>query len=121
MPQDSNLTCRDCKQGFVFTAGEQAFFAERNFGPPVRCKACRDSRKASAAARQGTQQQPPGEQVVQRVVERYQAPSREPTQRRGYDVRSRSWEDDQPSKVDRHASKRRKRRYDRDDDDRDGW
>lgn len=121
MSQDSNLTCRDCRQGFVWTAGEQAFFSERKFGPPVRCKGCRDVRKASAP-KQG--QQPPREQVVQRVAERYQAPQREPQQRRGYDARPQRWEDEQPAKFDRHASKRRKHRHDQDDDDDDydgGW
>lgn len=114
VPQDSNLTCRDCKQGFVFTAGEQSFFTERNFGPPVRCKACRDVRKASAP--KPAPQQTPREQVVQRVAERYQAP-REPQQRRGYDARPQRLEDEQPAKFDRHASKRRKHRHERDDDD----
>ena len=118
MFEDSSLTCRDCKQGFVFTAGEKAFFAERNFGPPVRCKGCRDSRKASAP-KQASQ---PREPEVQRVAERYQAPQREPQQRRGgYDARPQRWEDDRPAKFDRHASKRRKHRHDRDEDDYDGW
>ena len=27
MAEDKNLTCRDCGKTFVFTAGEQAFFA----------------------------------------------------------------------------------------------
>lgn len=116
--EDSNLTCRDCKQGFVFTAGEAAFFKERNFGPPVRCKGCRDSRKAATAPRQASQS--PQSQVVQRVAERYQAPQREPQQRRGYDARPQRYEDDQPAKFDRHASKRRKHRHSRDDDDYEG-
>jgi CxxC-x17-CxxC domain-containing protein len=33
---------------FVFTAGEQAFYAEKGFqNEPTRCKSCRDARKAS--------------------------------------------------------------------------
>ncbi|MBQ7784571.1 MAG: zinc-ribbon domain-containing protein, partial [Clostridia bacterium] len=31
MYQDKTLTCRDCGQEFVFTAGEQEFYAEKGF------------------------------------------------------------------------------------------
>src|SRR5207248_7766523 len=44
---DKTLTCRDCGQGFVFTAGEQEFFASRGFtNEPSRCPDCRSARKA---------------------------------------------------------------------------
>lgn len=44
---DTTLTCRDCGQSFVFTAGEQEFFAARGFtNQPSRCPQCRASRKA---------------------------------------------------------------------------
>nr|WP_122013055.1 zinc-ribbon domain containing protein [Maliibacterium massiliense] len=47
MYEDKTLVCRDCGAEFVFTAGEQEFYAERGFqNEPVRCKACRDARKA---------------------------------------------------------------------------
>jgi CxxC-x17-CxxC domain-containing protein len=46
---DQTLTCVDCGTEFVFTASEQAFYTERGFSPPKRCKACR----AAAKARQG--------------------------------------------------------------------
>jgi CxxC-x17-CxxC domain-containing protein len=43
---DKNLTCRDCGQSFVFTVGEQEFFAEKGFtNEPTRCLECRGSRK----------------------------------------------------------------------------
>jgi CxxC-x17-CxxC domain-containing protein len=42
---DRTLTCRDCGQEFTFTEGEQAFYQERGFSEPTRCKACRDKRK----------------------------------------------------------------------------
>ena len=50
-----NLTyqqvCKDCGAEFVFTAGEQEFYAEKGFqNEPTRCKACRQARKASRAA-----------------------------------------------------------------------
>ena len=48
MYEDKTLVCRDCGNEFVFTAGEQAFYAEKGFqNEPTRCKECRDSRKAN--------------------------------------------------------------------------
>ena len=39
MYQDKTLTCKDCGQEFVFTAGEQEFYAEKGFqNEPTRCK-----------------------------------------------------------------------------------
>ena len=46
MYQDKTLTCKECGKEFVFTAGEQEFFAQKGFSEPVRCKACRDAKKA---------------------------------------------------------------------------
>jgi CxxC-x17-CxxC domain-containing protein len=46
MSADTTLTCRDCGQGFVFTSGEQAFYAGRGFSEPSRCADCRAARKA---------------------------------------------------------------------------
>mmetsp|Transcript_26619 Transcript_26619/g.45183 ORF Transcript_26619/g.45183 Transcript_26619/m.45183 type:complete len:120 (+) Transcript_26619:46-405(+) len=44
---DITLTCRDCGEGFVFTAGQQEFFAEKGFeNQPSRCKDCNQARKA---------------------------------------------------------------------------
>ena len=48
MYEDKTLVCRDCGAEFVFTAGEQEFYAEKGFqNEPTRCKSCRDARKAS--------------------------------------------------------------------------
>jgi CxxC-x17-CxxC domain-containing protein len=47
---DRTLTCRDCGQAFTFTAGEQAFYAERGFSEPQRCPTCRSNRKAQRAS-----------------------------------------------------------------------
>ena len=45
--QDKTLTCRDCGQPFVFTAGEQEFYEQRGFtNEPTRCPDCRRARKA---------------------------------------------------------------------------
>ena len=44
---DKTLTCRACGATFVFTSGEQAFYASRGFdNEPARCPPCRAARKA---------------------------------------------------------------------------
>jgi CxxC-x17-CxxC domain-containing protein len=49
--QDKVLTCQDCGTQFVFSANEQAFYAERGFAnEPKRCGPCRQSRKAARGA-----------------------------------------------------------------------
>jgi CxxC-x17-CxxC domain-containing protein len=48
MYNDKTLTCRDCSQSFVFTTGEQEFFAQKGFtNEPSRCPECRTARKSS--------------------------------------------------------------------------
>ena len=43
--QDKVLNCVDCGAEFVFTAGEQIFFADKGFKhEPKRCKACKAKR-----------------------------------------------------------------------------
>ncbi len=45
--QDKTLTCRDCGQEFVWTEGEQEFYASRGLvNQPGRCPECRSARKA---------------------------------------------------------------------------
>ena len=42
---DRILKCADCAQDFVFTAGEQLFFNDKQFkNDPKRCKACKSKR-----------------------------------------------------------------------------
>jgi CxxC-x17-CxxC domain-containing protein len=44
--QDRPLQCMDCKNEFIFTAGEQEFYDRKGFKEiPKRCKPCRDARK----------------------------------------------------------------------------
>ena len=48
MYEDKTLICKDCGEEFVFTAGEQEFYAEKGFeNEPQRCKACRQARKSN--------------------------------------------------------------------------
>src|SRR5258705_10422630 len=45
--QDKTLTCRDCGQEFIWTAGEQEFYASRGLqNAPSRCPADRAARRA---------------------------------------------------------------------------
>ena len=49
---DKTLTCQDCGMDFVFTAGEQEFYAQKGFtNEPSRCPSCRQARKASGGGR----------------------------------------------------------------------
>ncbi len=43
--QDRELTCADCGRRFTWGAGEQAFYGERGFSEPKRCKDCRQAQK----------------------------------------------------------------------------
>jgi hypothetical protein len=43
--RDKVLRCCDCGQSFVFTAGEQAYFASKKLSEPKRDKPCRELRK----------------------------------------------------------------------------
>lgn len=43
--QDRTLTCVDCGATFTWTAGEQAFYADKQFtNEPKRCRACKSRR-----------------------------------------------------------------------------
>ncbi len=48
MYEDKTLVCRDRGKEFIFTAGEQEFYAEKGFqNEPLSCKECRQARKRS--------------------------------------------------------------------------
>ncbi|MGI6103296.1 MAG: zinc-ribbon domain containing protein [Patescibacteria group bacterium] len=44
--QDQTLTCRDCGQEFVWSSGEQEFYAQKGLSQPTRCKDCRAKKRA---------------------------------------------------------------------------
>jgi CxxC-x17-CxxC domain-containing protein len=47
---DRILTCTDCGGEFIFTAGEQLFFLDKQFkNDPKRCKPCKSRRGAQSA------------------------------------------------------------------------
>ena len=46
--EDKTLVCKDCGEEFIFSAGEQEFYAKKGFeNEPQRCSKCRAARKAS--------------------------------------------------------------------------
>jgi CxxC-x17-CxxC domain-containing protein len=49
--QDKMLNCVDCGAEFVFTAGEQEFYASKNFrNEPKRCKECKAKKSQGGRA-----------------------------------------------------------------------
>ncbi|MFO8072837.1 MAG: zinc-ribbon domain containing protein [Polyangia bacterium] len=50
--EDKTLTCVQCGEEFVFSAGEQEFFAQKNLNsPPKRCKECRKKNRRRGGKR----------------------------------------------------------------------
>jgi len=48
---DRTLTCFECGEEFLFSAGEQRFFAQKNLlNEPRRCKKCQASRRAARSS-----------------------------------------------------------------------
>lgn len=46
--EDKSLQCRECGQTFIWTEGEQAFYAEKGLmNTPSRCPQCRKARRAN--------------------------------------------------------------------------
>jgi CxxC-x17-CxxC domain-containing protein len=45
MVEGQQLMCSDCGQSFTFSADDQAFFRERGYSTPKRCKLCRQAKK----------------------------------------------------------------------------
>ena len=49
--QDKTLVCVECGGDFVFSAGEQLFYATKNFkNEPKRCKDCKSKRNQALSA-----------------------------------------------------------------------
>ena len=46
MYEDQNLICEECGKEFIFSAGEQEFYAQKGLqNTPKRCQDCRKARK----------------------------------------------------------------------------
>ena len=52
MLEDKYLVCSEnsCGDKYVFSARDQEFFAEKGFGEPKRCPACRKAKKQRMAS-----------------------------------------------------------------------
>lgn len=101
---DEEKTCRDCRGVFTFAAGEQQFYVQMAYNPPVRCKPCRDKRKAGSAG-------PPQAPRVERVAA-VQPPRERPVR---YEPEP---EPDRRTKRQQHKGYRRR---EEEDDDYGGW
>ncbi len=54
MAVDQTLRCRECGVDFIWTEGEQEFFAAKGLtNPPSRCPSCRAARKAAGMSGSG--------------------------------------------------------------------
>jgi len=52
--EDRTLTCRDCGESFVFSAGEQEFYASKGLThDPQRCASCRAATKQARGSGAG--------------------------------------------------------------------
>ena len=48
---DKTISCKDCGEAFMFTAGEQGFYLEKGLlNEPQRCPACRQQRRRERMA-----------------------------------------------------------------------
>ena len=48
---DQSITCVDCGEGFIWTAGEQVFFHDKGLkNEPKRCKPCKQAKNSRLAA-----------------------------------------------------------------------
>jgi hypothetical protein len=50
---DKTIICIECEKPFVFTAGEQRFYYEKQLTIPKRCPQCRMYRKLTIRADRG--------------------------------------------------------------------
>ncbi len=51
--EDKTISCKDCGEAFLFTAGEQGFYLEKGLlNEPQRCSNCRDERRRERSVNQ---------------------------------------------------------------------
>lgn len=59
---DKKLMCKDCGKEFIWSQGEQKFFADKGFiNPPIRCSDCRKKKKSGGAPNNDRTNQAPRE------------------------------------------------------------
>lgn len=69
--ENIKLICKDCGKEFDFTVGEQRFYEEKGFAQPIRCKECRDAKKARNLEREkaGTSKEDDFEAILKKFQE----------------------------------------------------
>ena len=70
--QEKKIICRDCGKEFTLTVGEQNFYEEKGFAEPVRCKECRDRRKAERENQSTSQEETP-KNDFEEMLEKFKA------------------------------------------------
>ncbi len=66
---DKTIKCVECGTEFNFSEGEQAYYAERGYQEPKRCKDCRVKAQARRDARKAQQQKAEQEQPQEEKAE----------------------------------------------------
>ncbi len=51
--KDKRLKCVDCEESFIFSSGEQLYFASKKLSVPKRCPGCRRKRRNSIVPENG--------------------------------------------------------------------
>jgi len=51
--EDKEISCVDCHETFMFTAGDQEFYEAKGFANPKRCRSCRQLKKDQRAYDEG--------------------------------------------------------------------
>ena len=69
--ENIKLVCKDCKKEFNFTVGEQRFYEEKEFAASIRCKECRDAKKARNLERE--QANSNAEEAFENMLKKFQA------------------------------------------------
>jgi hypothetical protein len=71
---DQTIVCKDCRNDFVFTVGEQNWFTEKGLDQaPKRCKQCRSQKRTQQAPQAAPQSPPPMAQRLPENSGHYQA------------------------------------------------
>jgi hypothetical protein len=66
--EDTDIQCTVCQKPFLFSAAEQAYYAQRGFQFPKRCRPCRQARRKGGAATSRRIQAAPRRDLVPRAT-----------------------------------------------------
>lgn len=69
--KEKKIICKDCGNEFTLTVGEQKFYEEKGFAEPVRCKECRNRRKAERESQSVSQEETKND--LEEMLEKFRA------------------------------------------------